>query len=327
MGLLLFLKLFIMKLGGDFMRKIAVWVVAFLLILSFVGCKGGGTAKTTSNLTVTVLDEGNKPISKVSLELDGSMGVTDEKGVYVFKDLNEGSYTVNATLEGFEDVSKTVDIVKGADKDLTISLVKPQTQTEEELKDLSEIKSYVCSYVSKTKDGKSTTMTLEINDYGKRQHLIAIDEEGELSTDFYLVGDKAIIKSGDEWIEFTGEEATSMGVTFSSFTTNFVADARSWYNDLVKFPGGTASFKHLGKETMNGYPTDKYQYILEGKALGEGIDKMTVTYWVINKGQFKNYATRLVMDYILSGDSEESSPNFFEFNFTRLGEDIEIKFP
>jgi len=118
-----------------------------------------------------------------------------------------------------------------------------------------------------------------------------------------------------------------MGVTFSSFTTNFVADARSWYNDSVKFPGGTASFKHLGKETMNGYPTDKYQYILEGKALGEGIDKMTVTYWVINKGQFKNYATRLVMDYILSGDSEESSPNFFEFNFTRLGEDIEIKFP
>jgi len=70
-------------------------------------------------------------------------------------------------LRVFEDVSKTVDIVKGADKDLTISLVKPQTQTEEELKDLSEIKSYACSYVSKTKDGKSTTMTLEINDYGK----------------------------------------------------------------------------------------------------------------------------------------------------------------
>jgi len=136
------------------MRKIAVWVVTVLLILSFVGCKGGGTAKTTSNLTVTVLDEGNKPISKVSLELDGSMGVTDEKGVYVFKDLNEGSYTVNATLEGFDNASKTVDIVKGVDKNLTISLVKSQIQTAEELKDLSEIKSYVCSYVSKTKDGK-----------------------------------------------------------------------------------------------------------------------------------------------------------------------------
>ena len=180
------------------MRKISVWVVTFLLILSFVGCKDGGTAKTTSNLTVTVLDEGNNPISKVSLELEGSMGMTDEKGVYVFKDLNEGSYTVNATLEGFEDASKTVNIVKGVDKDLTISLAKPQTQTTEELKDLSEIKSYVCNYVSKTKDGKSTTMTLEINDYGKREHLVAIDEEGELSTDFYLVGDKAIMKSGNE---------------------------------------------------------------------------------------------------------------------------------
>jgi len=42
------------------MRKIFVLAVAFLLILSFVGCKGGGTTKTTSNLTVTVLDEGNK---------------------------------------------------------------------------------------------------------------------------------------------------------------------------------------------------------------------------------------------------------------------------
>ena len=317
-----------MALGGVIVRKIAVLAVAFLLVLSFVGCKGGGTAKTTSNLSVTVLDEGNNPLSRVSLELGGITGVTDEKGVYVFKDLSEGSYTVNATLEGFDNASKTVDIVKGVDKNLIISLVKSQIQTAEELKDLSEIKSYVCNYVSKTKDGKSTTMTLEINDYGKKEHLVAIDEEGKVETDYYLVGDKAKMKSGDEWIELTGEDATSMGEAFSSFATSFVTDTRNWYNKSVKFPGGSASFKHLGKETVNGYSTDKYQYIIEGDALGEGIDKVTVTYWVINKGQFKNYATRLTMDYVLSGDSEEdSSPNFYEFNFTRLGEDIKINLP
>lgn len=310
------------------MKKILVAIVLVSFMFVVVGCKGGGTTTSkTSNLTIKVVDTENKALSSVSLDLNGTKGTTDSSGSYVFKNLNAGSYTVEAILEGYESNSGSVEITEGKDASLTITLSKKETV--EELQEFSNLKSYEFTFVMKQKNGKTETIKSEINDYGKREHMIITNEEGEVETEYYLVNDKAKMRSGsEEWLEFTGEQAESMSGMFSSLAQSFVDSAQGWYNTSIKTPQADVSFVKLGTETVNGYSTTKYQYTVKGSALGTtDYDKVTVTYWVINKGDYKNYTTRLYFEYFPKASAENNVYTNIEFNFTRIGENIDIKLP
>lgn len=302
-------------------------VVVVLSLLMLAGCSGGANSKKTSNLTVTVLDNENKPISGATIGLDGKTGSTDSNGKYTFKSLEEGSFTVNVSKEGYEDNSDSIDVTAGKDAALTITLSKKTSEQVSELKELSSIKSYAFTFVTKDEEGKTSTIKEELNDFGKREHLIVINENGEVETEYFLVNDKAKMKSGDEWMEFTGEQATNMGGMFSSLAESFSNNAISWYNEAVRVPGGSVTFKRFGNETVNGYPTTKYEYTITGeKYLGGDYEKVVVNYWVINSGNYKDYTTRLIFEYT---PTKNSTGNYqsIEFNFTRLGEDIKIELP
>jgi hypothetical protein len=311
------------------MKKLLLSVVVFFLLVSVIGCKGGGTTTpNTSNLTVKVLDEAEKPLANASLDLNGTKGTTSSNGTYVFKNLIEGTYTVDATLEGYNSNSESVDIAAGKDANLTIVLSK--TSAESEIKELSSIKSYSFSFITKDKDGKTSTIKSEINDFGKREHLTIINEDNEIETEYYLVNDKAKMKSGgdEEWMELTGEQATSMSGVFTSLAESFSTSAREWYNGAIKTPTLSTTFKKLGTETMNAYSTNKYQYTVEGKALGSSYyDKVTVTYWIINRGDYKDYTTKLFFEYFPVANATGTYYQSIEFNFTKFGEDIDIKLP
>ncbi len=308
------------------MKRIFI-VVVVLSLLILAGCSGGTTSKKTSNLIVTVLDNESKPISGATIGLDGKTGSTDSNGKYTFKSLEEGSFTIYASKEGYEENSDSINVTAGKDATLTITLSKKTTEQVSELKELSSIKSYAFTFVTKDENGKSSTIKEEINDFGKREHLIVINEDGEVETEYFLVNDKAKMKSGDEWMEFTGEQATSMGGMFTSLAESFSNSATSWYNEAVRVPGGSVTFKRLGTETMNGYSTTKYEYTLTGeKYLGGDYEKVVVTYWVINSGNYKDYTTRLIFEYTPTKNSTGSYQSI-EFNFTRLGEDLKIELP
>lgn len=307
------------------MKKILlVMVVMFLLV--FAGCTKG-TSKT-SNLTVKVVDQDNAVVSSATAKLDGQSGTTDASGKYVFKSLNEGSYSIDVSKEEYQSNTNSVNITGGKDSEITITIARLSSEEISELKELSTIKSYAFTFVIKDKDGKKTTTILEeINDFGKKEHLVVIDEEGEVETEYYLVNNKAKIRSGDEWMELTGEEASNMGGIFSSMAETFNSSARGWYNEAVRVPGASATFKRLGTETANGYPTTKYEYTITGeKYVGLDYQKIVATYWVINSGSYKDYTTRLVMEYTPSQNS--TAPyQMLEFNFTSFGEDIKIELP
>lgn len=306
--------------------KRVVLIVTVLCLFIAVGCKGGSASKT-SNLTVTVVDQSKNAIGGAKVEVDSKSGTTDSSGKIVFKSLEEGSYSVDVSKDGYESVSSSVSLSAGKDESIEITLSKKSEVETTELKEFSSLKSYAFTFVTKDKEGKMSTIKEEINDFGKREHLIVINEEGEVEMEYFLVDDKAKLKTGDTWTEFSGKDAQSMGGIFTSLAESFSESARGWYNEAVKYPGGIATFKRIGTESVNGYSTTKYEYTLTGTATGADYEKIVVEYWVINSGPYKDYTTKLAMNYFPKEGAGSASYQYVEFSFTRFGEDLKIELP
>lgn len=118
-------------------RLLAVFAVTGLLLLS--GCAGKTKAAvnanappeasfsdTTGAIQGTVLSMDELPVAGANV---GLLGVdvpdakTDESGIFVFGDLEPGTYSIVVAALMFESASETVDVVAGEVKDVEIRLI------------------------------------------------------------------------------------------------------------------------------------------------------------------------------------------------------------
>jgi len=309
------------------MKRIVIFAVIIMLIGGLLAGCGGGTNPTspkpkTSNVTVTVKDETGNPISSVSLTMGDYSGKTGNDGKYVFNDVKPGDYTVEATKEGYEDGSEDITVTAGEDKNITLTLKK--VQQAEELKDYSTVKSYKVVIEVKSNNSNEIDRVIVVRDnYGKSEDVTAY-ENNKKKFELCKVGDKAKILSEGYWIEVPADQIGSLTSAYLDPFTGMVDIVRSRYNEWVKTPNGSASYsvKRVGRETVNGYSTTKYHF--SGKVSSEG-EKLVgeADIWIINKGPYKGYMTRMVA----TSSSSEGGKATYTINATDFGKDMEIKMP
>ncbi len=85
-------------------RKTGFWL-GILLCFILTGCRISGQ----------VVDEYNQPMQGVTVELGGDASretTTDEDGVFVFDNLNEGRYTITPGMDGYTFQPESVTLFK-----------------------------------------------------------------------------------------------------------------------------------------------------------------------------------------------------------------------
>jgi hypothetical protein len=249
-------------------------------------------------------------------------GTTDPKGEFSFNGIEPASYTINASKDGFESGSQDVDVSQGKDQSVTISLVKSSTaSTSEKLKDLKDLKSYMFVLKVTQVDGTvQSTMTAEIADGGKEEQLISTDENGKTDNEIYVVGDKAVMGTPGSYTEFDTATAKQYIEAITAIGQNYMEGFKTSYNDYIVSPSLYATWK-TSNDSQNGYSTTKVEYTIHTDA-GEGI----YTGWVINKGDYKDYTTKLVIQLNYT-DAKPSDLKTFEINITNIGGSFDIKIP
>ncbi len=90
---------------------------SYILLLIFSSCSSNITEDyTTGNIAGSVSDQTTgEPVSTVNVSLNpsGSSTVTGSDGTFSFNDLQEGSYTITITKDGYKDNNRTVYIPTG----------------------------------------------------------------------------------------------------------------------------------------------------------------------------------------------------------------------
>ena len=308
-------------------KRVIVLILSIILVsMMFAGCGGGNNGSSGSNqkpatgsVAVIVTDDAGNTISGATVSLDSMSGTTDANGNYVFKSVKAGNYTVKAKKDGYEDAQKDITVSAGKDHSVTLTLKKKQEQASADLlRDPSKVKSYrsiIYTESSSGSDNKSK-MIIEQDDYGKKQHIVVYEGNGKKSFELYVVGDKAKISQGNgKWMEMPG---TMIGQLTKGYIETFKSlqnEAYRAYNGWVKDPSGEIAYKvePATQETVNGYSTTKY--VLHGKEkTNTGVTLGTITLWVINKGPYKDYTTRLQITSVdASGKTEKITIDTLDF--------------
>jgi len=319
-------------------KRVIVLILALALTVTlFTGCGGGNGNSGNSganqkpkaaNITVVVTDDGGSAVSGASVSMGNMSGTTDSDGKYVFTDVKEGNYTVEAKKDGYEGAQKTITVSAGSDDTVTLTIKKKQEQASADLlKDPSKVKSYrSIIYVKEDSSSQNKSkMIIEQDDYGKEQHIVVYEGDGKKTFELYIVGDKAKMSQGNgKWMEMPG---SMIGQITQGYIEAFKAmqnEAYAAYNGWVKDPSHEVSYKveRAKQETVNGYSTTKY--VLHGKEkTKEGVTLGTITLWVINKGPYKDYTTRLQITSVdASGKTEQIVIDTIDF-----GKDLHITLP
>ncbi|OZG62320.1 serine protease [Bifidobacterium lemurum] len=68
----------------------------------------------------TVVDAEGQPIEGAKVRVDGASATTDASGAYTIGDLKAGKYTISVGKDGYEDVTKDIEIING---DLTVDAI------------------------------------------------------------------------------------------------------------------------------------------------------------------------------------------------------------
>ena len=310
------------------MKKGLVVLVLLVLILS-LGCGGGGSSsnsKTKSIVMVKVMDEESKtPLKDASVEMNGISGKTNSSGELSFNDVEEGPYTINISKDGFASKSQDIEVIKGKDQTVEIALTKSsQTSTAEKLKDLKDLKSYMFTLKTIRTDGKlQSTIVAKVEDSGNKEQLISKDENGKVEEEIYVVGNKGVIITSGSRSELDAATARQYIEAVTAIGQNFFEGFKNNYNDYVVNPSLYTTWK-TSNDTQNGYSTTKIEYTIHMTDVGEAV----YTGWVINKGDYKGYTTKLFIKTSgNSKDNENSDVNTFEINITNIGDSFGIKLP
>ncbi len=294
-------------------------ITIFILIFSF-GC---GKKVIKNDIYVTVIDSENKPLSDVNLTLDGKIGKTDKDGKYKFPQIEEGSYTLKASKDGYEDSTENILVSEG--KSQNIKIVLNKKATFEEIKIFSDISSFHLIGEYRTIDAKGDQKVEIISeDNGKREYLKVTDlYTNKLISEMYLdekVGRIRYEENGNV-MELKREELGSITESFKSMTSDLIEGLRGEFNERIKTPEGviTYSIKKEKEENVNNYSTTKYVYEGETTYQNEKA-KFRHEIWVINKGEYKNMVTKINGMLIVEDGMYSYTINIFDYGKAKVKE-------
>jgi len=294
-------------------------ITIFILSFSF-GC---GKKVIKNDIYVTVLDSENKPLSDVNLTLDSKSGKTDKDGKYKFPQIEEGSYTLKASKDGYEDSTENILVSEG--KSQNIKIVLNKKATFEEIKSFSDISSFHLIGEYRTIDAKGDQKVEIISeDNGKREYLKVTDlYTNKLISEMYLdekVGRIRYEENGNV-TELKREELGSITESFKSMTSDLIEGLRGEFNERIKTPEGvvTYSIKKEKEENVNNYSTTKYVYEGETTYQNEKA-KFKHEIWVINKGEYKNMVTKINGMIILEEGMYSYTINIFDYGKAKVKE-------
>ncbi len=323
------------------MRKKFVAVAIMLMVFAFIftGCGGGTTGgsnqggtngnnnkPTTAQLIVIIKDDAGNSLSGVTVSLNQSKETdsteTDSSGKAIFDSLKPGEYAIKATKEGYEDADSDVVLNAGDKKTVNLTLEKSESGSVDEVNDLSNLKSYKAVFEYKSsEEGEGSKILVFQDDYGKKQHMIVYDSKGKVTFESYVFGDKAKIKSGDMWIEIPASAVKGMTKATIGFAENMMRNTEEYFNEHGSNGDINYTFKKVGSEVVNGYPTYKYHLEIKGKT-GDNNVSYVGNMWIISKGPYKGYVTRLIITF-----KDNKTSGTLISNLTDIGKDMHITKP
>ncbi|MGB9694695.1 MAG: carboxypeptidase-like regulatory domain-containing protein [Caldisericaceae bacterium] len=293
-----------------------------LLVFSF-GCGGGNNKSTASNITVLVVEsETNSPLQGVDVQMGNADGTTDSSGKVTFSGIEASNYTISASKDGFDSATQDIDVAEGKDQSVKMVLAKTSTSvSSDKLKELKDLKSYM--FVLKTTEVNGTVeslITIEVNNNGNEEKMISVDSSGKTDIEIYVVGNKALMGTPGSYNEFDPEAAKQYIESLSMLGQNYMDGFTKSYDDFIASPNLYATWK-TSTEAQNGYSTTKVEYTIHS-----GTVEAVYTGWVINKGEYKDYTTRLLIENN-STDAKPTDMKTMDINITKIGEKFDIRLP
>lgn len=93
-------------------------LIAALLISAF------SYAQSSVNGKITDLESNNSPLmfANISIKETGVKTTTDEKGLYKFNNLKDGSYTLVYSFAGYETKETKIEVISGKHNNVNIAL-------------------------------------------------------------------------------------------------------------------------------------------------------------------------------------------------------------
>lgn len=298
------------------MKKLFFLTLIIFLSIYFFGC---GKRVIKNDINITVFDEKNNPLKGVNLSLDDKTGITDNNGKYTFSQVEEGSYILKVSKEGFEEKEESILITEGKKQEIKIVLI--EKASFDEIKNYSDIKSFHIVLEYRTKEGKyDQKIEIISEDYGKKEYLKTTNlNTGKFQNEIYMDEKIAKIRYDEkgDFYEMKREEIGSIAGSFSSMVNELVNGVKEDFNTSIKTPEGSVnvSIKKVGTEKVNNYNATKYSY--EGESTYQNQKtKFKNEIWIINSGEYKNYPTKINAMLVFEDESTES----FTINIFELGE-------
>lgn len=303
------------------MKKIILLVLISILFLS-VSLLACGKKVIKNDINVFVSDSKNNPLIDVDLTLDGKIGKTDSNGNYTFKQVEEGTYTLKASKDGYEEKSDNILVSEG--KTQHIKIVLKEKVAFEEVKNYSELKSFkmVIEYKEPT---SNINQKIEIirEDFGNKEYMKVVDlKTSKTQTEMVMDENKAKIRYEEkEWFELPRSEVGNLTEAFSSFAKEAVDNLTKDFNENIKTPEGSISYSinKIGSESINNYSTIKY--LMKGKTKFENEQfEMESSIWIINSGEYKNYPTKFIYILHLKDGDTIYTINILEYGEAKVPE-------
>ncbi len=315
-------------------KLIAVAVVFVISMVIFTGCGGGSNqgggstgnnTPTVAQLTVIIKDDAGKTLPDATVKISPGMEkITDSSGKAIFDSLKPGDYEIKIEKDGYNAATDTVTLKEGDKRTINVTLEKAEEQAEA-AKNFSDLKSYkaVMEFSSDSNSNDNGKIVLIQDDYGKEQHIIMYDKDGKIQFELYAVGNKAKVKSGDgKWTEIPSSAASGITGSTLGFAEGMMNNTLNYFNKAVVGKYAEYSVKRVGSEEVNGYPTYKYHLIAKSTAEGNK-SSLVGDIWIINKGPYKDYITRMVLEF----EDVNGSKGTFTVNLVDIGKDMHIVLP
>ncbi len=309
-------------------KKLVVFAIAIVMaVVVFSGCGGGSNnggssiAPTTAHLTVTVKSSDGQVIEGAEVNVGENSNMTDANGKTIFDTLTPGDYQIEASKDGYDSASQNVSLKAGDQSSATLTLKKKES-VNDTIKSTSKLKSYKGVIEMKSSNGESGKIVVIQDDFGKEQHVTMYGNDNKVQFELYVAGGKAKMRSGsNEWMDLPESSVQAMTKSTLGFAETMMNNTIEDFNKTITGKDVKYSVKRVGSETVNGYPAYKYHIFAKGKDEGnEGVLNSDI--WIINRGKYKDYTTRVVMNA-----KDNKGEGTFTINLTDIGKDMHISLP
>jgi len=198
--------------------------VCVLLVLVLTLAIGSSYAqRLTGTIRGTVKDDAGDIFPGVTVDVQSpsliggiKSAITTESGIYLFRALSPGSYTVTFSLQGFQTI-KRENIVVSMGKTITIDIILKLTTLEETVTVIGE-----SPVVDVTKSGTSTTFSQELLENLPKTRYTYIDIL------LWAPGISADETQGEEWHSSLGSAYWSDSYLVDGVDTSFDYNGTTW---------------------------------------------------------------------------------------------------